>query len=46
MTLNYGWYDVKKYYLMWLRVLWLWERTWVRVLCMLLFMLLFYYFNL
>jgi len=27
-------YDVEKYYLKWLRVLWLCERTWVRVLCM------------
>ena len=33
MTLNYGWYDVEKYQLKWLKVLWLYERTWVRVLC-------------
>ena len=37
MTLNYGWYDVEKYQLKWLRVLWLCESTWVRVLCMLTF---------
>ena len=33
MTLNYGQYDVEKYQLKWLRVLWLYERIWVRVLC-------------
>ena len=34
MILNYVMYDVEKYYLKWLRVLGLSERTWVRVLCM------------
>jgi len=34
MALNFDWYDVEKCYLMWLRVLWLCERTWVWVLCM------------
>ena len=31
MTLNYEWDDVEEYQLMWLRVLYLCERTWVRV---------------
>jgi len=37
MTLNYGWYNMEKCLLMWLRVFWLCERTWVWVLCMLTF---------
>ena len=45
MTLNYGWYDLAKYQFKWLRVFWLCERNWVRVLCMLTFVLLFYYLN-
>ena len=40
MTLNYGWYDVEKCQLNWLRVLYMCERTWVQVLCMLIFVLL------
>jgi len=34
MTLNVNWYDVEKYWLKWLRVLDLCERTWVQVLCL------------
>ena len=45
MTLNYGWYDVEKYQFKWLRVLCLCERTWVRVLCMLTFDVMFLSFK-
>ena len=34
MALNTNFHDVEKYYLKWLRVLWLCDRTWVWVLSM------------
>jgi len=34
MALNIDYYGVEKYYVKWLRVLWLCETTWVQVLGM------------
>ena len=34
MVINSNMYDMEKYLLKWLRVLYMCERTWVQVLCM------------